>query len=131
MKSILSAVTGVAALFATGAAMAQTVGIGTTSAAYTFQAGSAISKVVSEKTKYQMRVQPFGGSQVYVPMTSAGKLEFSLANELETHYAVTGTVIYDGPKQSDLRVAAILTPFQSGVWAKQGSDIKVAKDLKG
>jgi len=116
---------------ACGPAAAQTAGIGTTATAYTFQAGSAISKVVSSKTKYQLRVQTFGGSGQYVPMTSSGQLEFALANELETHYAVTGTVIYKGQPQPDLQVAAVLTPFQSGVWAKKGSNIKTAKDLKG
>jgi uncharacterized protein len=112
-------------------AAAQTVGIGATTTAYTSQAGAAISKVVSEKAGIQMRVQPHGGSSAYVPQVGAGNLEFGLANELETFYAVTGTVIYKGRPQKDLRVATVLTPFASAMFVRKDSDIHSIKDLKG
>ena len=58
-----------------------------------------------------LRLQPFGGTSAYVPGVNAGEIEFGLANELETHYAVTGQVIYKDKPQADLRVVAILTPL--------------------
>ncbi|NIO06458.1 MAG: hypothetical protein GTO40_00155, partial [Deltaproteobacteria bacterium] len=77
-------------------AMAQTVGIGSTKRGYTSQASAAISKIVSQKTDLQMRVQQYGGSSAYVPLVSSGKLEFALANEIEAASAVAGTGIYKG-----------------------------------
>ncbi|NQV57521.1 MAG: TAXI family TRAP transporter solute-binding subunit [Rhodospirillales bacterium] len=127
--AIFAIATGVMLL--SSSAWAQTAGIGTTKTAYTSQAGAAISKVVSQKTKYQLRQQPFGGSSVYVPLTSSGKLEFALANELETHFAVTGTAIYKGKPQPGLQVAMVLTPFKVGMWSRKGSNIKTVADLKG
>jgi TRAP transporter TAXI family solute receptor len=117
--------------FSAPIAMAQTVGIGATTTAYTAQAAAAISKVVSEKAGMQMRVQPHGGSGAYVPQVNAGNLEFGLANELETFYAITGTVIYDGRPQKNLRVATVLTPFASALFVRKDSDIKTVQDLKG
>jgi TRAP transporter TAXI family solute receptor len=123
-------------LFATAAlaaplATAQTVGIGATSTAYTAQASAAISKVVSETAGVQMRVQPYGGTSAYVPSVNAGNLEFGLANELETLYAVTGTVIYDKRPQKNLRVATVLTPFASAIYVRKDSSIRTLQDLKG
>jgi len=120
-----------AAALAAPLAVAQTVGIGATTTAYTAQASAAISKVVSEKAGMQMRVQPHGGSGAYVPQVGAGNLEFGLANELETFYAVTGTVIYDKRPQKNLRVATVLTPFASAMFVRKDSDIKTIADLKG
>ena len=120
-----------AATLLASAASAQTVGMGTSKGGWTSQAGAAISKVISTKAGMQMRRQAFGGSSVYVPQISAGQLEFGLANELETHYAATGTGIYDGRKQPGLRVASVLIPFRVAIFSKKGSDIKTTADLKG
>lgn len=120
-----------AAALAAPAALAQTIGIGATSTAYTAQASAAIAKVVSEKAGIQMRVQTHGGTSVYVPLLNAGNLEFGLANELETLYAATGQEIYQGRPQKDLRVATVLTPFASGLYARKDSNIRSVKDLKG
>ncbi len=121
----------VAALLTVPAAIAQTVGIGATSTAYTAQASAAISKVVSEKAGIQMRVQSHSGTSAYVPSINNGTLEFGLANELETLYAVTGTVIYKGRPHPNIRVIAVLTPFGSSLYVRKDSDIHTMKDLKG
>lgn len=112
-------------------ATAQTVGIGGTNRGFTSQATAAIAKTVTEKAGLQARAQTFGGSSIYVPQISGGRLEFGLANELETHFAVTGTGIYKGRPQPGLRIAARLVPFYVALFAKKGSDIKTIKDLKG
>lgn len=121
----------VAVLLMAPAAIAQTVGIGATSTAYTAQASAAISKVVSEKAGIQMRVQPHGGTSAYVPSVNQGTLEFGLANELESLYAVTGKVIYAGRPQPNLRVITVLTPFGTGLYVRKDSNIHTLKDLKG
>jgi TRAP transporter TAXI family solute receptor len=120
-----------AAAVAAPPVLAQTVGIGATTTAYTAQAGAAISKVVSEKAGLQMRVQPYGGTSAYVPVVNAGTLEFGLANELETHFAVTGTAIYDKRPQKNLRIVTVLTPFASGMYVRKDSNIHTLQDLKG
>jgi TRAP transporter TAXI family solute receptor len=119
------------AVLAAPMATAQTIGIGATTTAYTAQASAAISKVVSEQAGIQMRVQPYGGTSAYVPSVNAGNLEFGLANELETLYAVTGTVIYDKRAQKNLRVATVLTPFASAIYVRKDSSIRTIQDLKG
>ncbi len=117
--------------FAAGSASAQTVGMGTGKQGfYTYSAGAAISKVASDNG-LTMRIQPFGGTSAYVPAVNAREVDFGLANELETSYAVTGQVIYKGKQQPDVRVVTILTPFISALWVQKDSPIKKADDLKG
>lgn len=116
---------------AAGLAMGQVVGMGTTKRGFTNQAGAAISKIVSQHTEYNMRAQTFGGSSVYVPAVSAGQLEFGLANELETTFAVSGTGIYDGRPQDNLRVVSVLIPFRVAIFVREDSPIQTLADLKG
>jgi TRAP transporter TAXI family solute receptor len=121
----------VAVALSASMATAQTVGIGATKQSYTSQAGAAIAKLISQKTGTQMRVQLYGGSSAYVPLVGEGKLEFGLANELETAYAVTGTNIYNGRPQPNLQIAALLQPFLSTMYTRKDSDIQTLKDLRG
>lgn len=121
----------VAASALAGTAAAKTIGVGTTKGGFTNQAGQSLAKVVSQKTDLQMRSQPFGGSSVYVPAMDAGQIEFSLVNELEAGFAVTGTVIYSGRKHPNLRVVSATIPFRVAIFAKKGSPIKTIKDLRG
>jgi TRAP transporter TAXI family solute receptor len=96
---------------------------------FTYSAGAAIAKVAADGG-LNLRVKPFGGSSAYVPGVNAGEQQFGLANELETHYAVTGTVIYDKP-QTNLRVVAVLTPLYSEFFVAKDSPFKTIADLKG
>lgn len=123
-------ITGLALAFA-GAAMAQTLGMAGTKRGFTNQASAAIAKVVSQKTPYSMRAQTFGGSSIYVPAVNAGQMEFGLANQLETLYAVTGTGIYPGRKHPNLRVVTSLIPFRSAIYVRTDSPIKTLADLRG
>ena len=70
---------------------------------FTYSAGAAIAKIAADGG-LDLRVKPFGGTSAYVPGVNAGEQQFGLANELETHYAVTGQVIYNDKPQPDLRV---------------------------
>ena len=129
------------ALFAAGAvaaalafanpASAQLYSLGTGKQGFfTYSAGAAIAKVAADGG-LNVRVKPFGGSSAYVPGINAGEQQFGLANELETHYAVTGTAIYKGKRQPNLRVVAVLTPLYSQFFVAKDSPIKTIADLKG
>jgi hypothetical protein len=131
-RSAVLAAGAVAATLALAApASAQIYGIGTGKQGFfTYSAGAAIAKVAADNG-LNLRLQPYGGSSAYVPGVDAGEIEFGLANELETHYAVTGTVIYKDKPQKDLRVIAVLTPLYSQFFVRKDSGIKSIADLKG
>lgn len=112
-------------------AMAQLVGMGTGKQGFfTYSAGAAISKVASDNG-LNMRVQPFGGTSAYVPAVNAREVDFGLANELETTYAVTGEGVYKGKQQPNVRVVSILTPLRTAFFVRKDSPIRSIADLKG
>jgi TRAP transporter TAXI family solute receptor len=97
---------------------------------FTYSAGAAMAKVAADGG-LNLRISPFGGTSAYVPGVAAGEQQFGLANELETHYAVTGTGIYKDKPQPGLRVVAVLTPLYSVFYVKKDSPLKSGADLKG
>ncbi len=89
-KAIFTAGALAAALAFAAPASAQIYSIGTGKQGFfTYAAGAAIAKVAADGG-LNLRISPFGGSSAYVPGVNAGEQQFGLANELETHYAVTG-----------------------------------------
>jgi len=129
--AILAASALAAALVMAAPASAQIYSLGTGKQGFfTYSAGAAIAKVAADGG-LNLRVKPFGGTSAYVPGVNAGEQQFGLANELETHYAVTGDVIYKGKQQPNLRVVAILTPLYSVFFVAKDSPIKAIADLKG
>ena len=116
--------------FATSAS-AQIYSLGTGKQGFfTYSAGAAIAKVAADGG-LNLRVKPFGGTSAYVPGVNAGEQQFGLANELETHYAVTGKVLYKDKVQPNLRVVAVLTPLYSEFFVAKDSPIKTIAELKG
>jgi uncharacterized protein len=135
MTTARMAILGAAAIAAATAfasqASAQIYSLGTGKQGFfTYSAGAAIAKVAADGG-LNLRVKPFGGTSAYVPGINAGEQQFGLANELETHYAVAGEVIYKDKPQPDLRVVAVLTPLYSEFFVKKDSPIKTIADLKG
>src|SRR5665647_204048 len=121
----------VAALTFAAPASAQIYSLGTGKQGFfTYSAGAAIAKVAADGG-LNLRISPFGGTSAYVPGVNAGEQQFGLANELEAHYAVTGTVIDAGKPQPHLRVVAVLTPLYSEFFVAKNSPIKTIADLKG
>jgi len=131
MRIRLLAATGIAAAALVGAANAQTVGLGTTKGTALDQMAAALSKTVSSHGNMQMRPQPMGGTQTYIQVIDQGKLEFGIANVMQTYMAVHGTGISEGHKFSNLRAVATLMAFRNGLAVANNSDIKTAADLKG
>ena len=129
--AILAASAVAAAIALATPATAQMYGLGTGKQGFfTYSAGAAIAKVAADNGM-NLRLQPYGGTSAYVPGVNAGEIEFGLANELETHYAVSGQVLYKDKPQADLRVIAVLTPLYSEFFVRKDSPIKTIADLKG
>jgi TRAP transporter TAXI family solute receptor len=130
-SAILAASAMAAAIAIASPASAQIYSLGTGKQGFfTYSAGAAIAKVAADGG-LNLRIKPFGGTSAYVPGVNAGEQQFGLANELETHYAVTGQVIYKDKPQPDLRVVAVLTPLYSEFFVRKDSPIKTIADLKG
>ncbi|MAF47612.1 MAG: TAXI family TRAP transporter solute-binding subunit [Rhodospirillales bacterium] len=121
---------GVAALIA-GSASAQTVGIGTTKGGATAQVAAAISKTVSKHSGLQMRTQVMGGTQKYIPVVNGGELEFGISNIMQYFMAVDGSGLSAGHKYSNLRLAATMMTFRTGVLVAKNSGINTTADLRG
>jgi TRAP transporter TAXI family solute receptor len=113
-------------------AHAQQLGIGTMgqgTAGYSMAA--AIAKVLSDKAKLNVRVQPAGGTSQFVPLVDSGELDFGVVNIIEAKEALTGTGAFAGKKQANIRMAAVLYPFRNGMFVRNDSPIKTTADLKG
>lgn len=113
------------------AAHAQTIGIGTTSGGANAQVGAAISGVVSSHTDLEMRPQKMGGTQGYVPMVDAGRLEFGVSNAMQYYMAKTGSGLSEDQPHENLMLAATLMKFTQGVIVRADSDIRSIADLEG
>lgn len=116
----------------TAPAQAQQIGIGTMgqgTAGYSMAA--AIAKVLSDKAKIGVRVQPAGGTSQFVPLIDSGELDFGVVNIIEAKEALTGTGAFQGKKQANIRMAAVLYPFLNGMFVRKDSSRKTMADLKG
>jgi TRAP transporter TAXI family solute receptor len=121
-----------AALLASGAALAQQVSIGTSpqgTAGYSM--GAALAKLMAERTQYQARVQPFSGNSIALAGINRGELDFTVANEVEIVEALKGAGAYEGRKQENVRLASVLYPFTVAILVKKDSPMQVIADLKG
>lgn len=119
------------AMFFSSPAWGQAVGMGTTTqGSFTYSAGSAIAKVAANEG-IRMRVQPHGGTSVFVPSVDKGELEFGMANHLETIFAIKGSAIYKDRPHPNLRVVTVLSPLHVAIFTRKDSDIKSLKELKG
>jgi TRAP transporter TAXI family solute receptor len=92
---------------------------------------AAVAKVVSEHTDLQLRAVGQGGSSVYIPRVNADQMAFGTSNTFEAVFATRGTGNFAGKPNPNLRVAAMLVPFQVGFMVAKDSDIQAITDLKG
>lgn len=116
-----------------GAASAQTLGIATNPQGSLYYAvGSAVSQVVSNKTKHQLRVQPMGGSSTYVPTINQGQIEFGLLNVIDPAFAWDGIENFKGqPPAKNLRLVAVIFQLPIGIAVVDNSPYKKLSDLNG
>jgi uncharacterized protein len=130
MKYILAAM---AALFAC-AAHAQTQALGFGSApqgSIGYNMSSAIARVMAESANVQSRVQPYSGSSAVLPLVNSGELDLAVCNVLEIDEAANGEGSYNGRKQPNLRVLAVIFPLYASIFVKKDSPIKTLAELKG
>lgn len=125
-----AAFAGVAAF--SGAAIAQTVSIGTLpQGSLAYGIASAAAKVISDKAGLTTRAVGFGGSNIFIPQVNQGKIEMSTANAVEAHFAKDGTGTFEGRKNPNLRALARLFAFQTGYMVKKDSPYQKVTDFKG
>ncbi|MBI1942120.1 MAG: TAXI family TRAP transporter solute-binding subunit [Betaproteobacteria bacterium] len=114
------------------AASAQTLGFGTApQGTIGYNMGSAIAKVIAETEKLQSRVQPYSGSSAILPLVSSGELDLSVCNVLEAQEAALGAGPYNGRRQANLRVLAVIFPIHVGLFVRKDSPIRSLADIKG
>jgi len=97
----------------------------------TYGIGSAMASVLAKDAGDSFVVQPHGGTGKIVPLVNTGKVDYSLANILEVTNAVKGRGPFKGRVNENLRVVAVVYPFEVGFFVKSDSDIKSVNDLKG
>jgi hypothetical protein len=115
-----------------GTAGAQQVSIGTSPQATAgYAMGSAIAKLMSEKLGLQARVQPFSGNSLALAGMNRGEIDISVVNEIEIVEALGGAGAYQGRKQGNVRMAAVLYPFTVGFMVKKDSPVQGIAELKG
>ena len=129
MKRLLAA-TAVLAFAAT--AEAQVLGFGTApQGSIGYNMGSAIAKVIAETDKLQSRVQPYSGSSAILPLVNTGELDLTVCNVLEAQEAAHGEGPYNGRRQPNVRVLAVIFPLLSSLFVKKDAPIRTLADLKG
>ena len=95
-----------------------------------YAASVAIGKLIDEKLKMQVRVQPMGGSSTYIPLLNRGEVDFGLTNVDDSRTAFKGTGNFRHPNP-DMRLMAAVFPLTLGVMVPNDSPIKTMADLKG
>jgi len=120
------------ALAVPASAFAQVLGFGTApQGSIGYNMGSAIAKVIAETEKLQSRVQPYSGSSAILPLVNSGELDLTVCNVLEMDEAANGEGPYNGRKQANLRVLAVIFPLLSSIFVRKDSGINSLAELKG
>lgn len=96
---------------------------------YAIAAG--VAQVVTENTDLSMRAVGQGGSSVFIPALNRGEIDFSTSNTFEAVFATQGTGNFAGNANPNIRVAAMLQPFEVGIMVAADSDITSLEDLRG
>jgi len=118
-------VAGFTALIATGGfAAAQTYGFATMQpGTLNHTTGSAIAKVLKDKTGINALIQPTAGESVLIPLVARGEAEFGIANIFEVEGAKT--------TNKDLRLIGSIQTLRGAYFVRKDSGMKTMADLKG
>ena len=96
-----------------------------------FYAGSvAIGKLMDDKLKMQVRVQPMAGSSTYIPLLDSGEADFGLTNVDDAMSSYKGVGSFRQPNPN-LRLIAAVFQLNFGILVPNDSPIKTIPDLKG
>ncbi len=119
-----------AALAAPAAAQTYTIGANPQGSVF-YAAAAAIAKVEVDKTGLQFRVAPYSGSSTYIPKVNNGELAFGMSNGAEYGFAYSGTELFKGHENKNLRSVMFTFALTNGFAVRNDSGIKTAADLKG
>ena len=89
-----------------------------------------IGKLMDEKLKMQVRVQPTAGSSTFIPQLDRGEMDFGLTNVDDARTSYKGIEAFKHANPN-LRLTAIAFPLTLGVLVPDDSPIKSIADLKG
>jgi TRAP transporter TAXI family solute receptor len=119
-----------AALGFSAGAHAQTYGIATMQpGTLNHTTGSAIARVLKEKTGLNMLVQATAGESVLLPLVHRGEADLGISNIAEVVEAYEGRA--RAGKQEKLRMIGAIHPLRTPFFVRKDSDIKSVGDLKG
>jgi hypothetical protein len=116
---------------AAGPVQAQVMGFGSApQGSIGYNMSSAIARVMAGEG-LQSRVQPYSGSSAVLPLVNSGELDLAVCNVLEIEEATKGEGPYNGRKQANLRVLAVIFPLYSSIFVRKDSGINSLAELKG
>jgi TRAP transporter TAXI family solute receptor len=129
-KTLAVALGAIVGLSAPAAAQTYTIGANPQGSVF-YAAAAAIAKVGVEKTGLQFRVAPYSGSSTYIPLVDKGELAFGMSNGAEYAFAYSGTELFKGHPNKNLRSVMFTFALTNGFAVRNDSNIKTAADLKG
>lgn len=96
-----------------------------------YAASAAISKIAQESTGKQFRIQPTGGSNIYLPMVNRREVEYVFASVQDIEFAVKGIENFEGKATPDVRLVGVVFPLVVGLGVAGNSPAKTVAQLKG
>jgi len=96
-----------------------------------FTSGAAIAKLLDEKLKIQIRVQPMAGTSTFIPLLDRNEINFGGINVDEVHASYAGTSAFEGKPNRNIRIISIIFPLPLGVLVAADSPVKTIADIKG
>lgn len=111
-------------------AMAQTYGIATMQpGTLNHTTGSAIAKVLKEKSGMNVLVQPTAGETTLIPMVGRAEAELGIANIAEVVNVTKGGTA--AGQQPDLRLVGSIHALRVAFFVRKDGNLKSMADLKG
>ena len=95
-----------------------------------YSASATLGKVLADKLKMQVRVQPMGGSSTYIPLLNRGEVDFGLTNVDDAVKSFNGKGGFSRPNP-DLRLMAASFYLTFGILVPGNSPVQKVEDLKG
>lgn len=90
--------------------------------------GSGLAKILGEKLKRRVAVQPYSGSSVYLPLLDSGEATLAFSSTLDANDAYKGE---GRAPLKGLRAVARIWPLRVALMVRANSGIKTVADLKG
>lgn len=92
--------------------------------------GTGLASVLSRRSGFLVRVQPFAGPPAWIPSMEAGETDMGLVASPDVVFASKGTVLYKKPYKNP-RILVVGGTFYFGFYVRKASAIETAADLKG